>query len=94
MEKESVNEVKEKNLFFSMIGSVVLAVIIFLFIFTIQKNGITEKKNLINAFNSNEQILCSSKIVSLNNGFTFDEKRENYVTNGVDIFLISKCTLK
>lgn len=94
MEKESVNEVKEKNLFFSMIRAIVLAVIIFLFIFTIQRNGITEKENLINAFNSNEQIVCSSKIVSLNNGFKFDEKRENYVTNGVDIFLISKCTLK
>lgn len=94
MEKESVNEVKEKNLFFSMIRAIVLAVIIFSFIFTIQRNGITEKENLINAFNSNEQIVCSSKIVSLNNGFKFDEKRENYVTNGVDIFLISKCTLK
>lgn len=94
MEKESVNEVKEKNLFFSMIRAIVLAVIIFSFIFTIQRNGIIEKENLINAFNSNEQIVCSSKIVSLNNGFKFDEKRENYVTNGVDIFLISKCTLK
>ena len=66
MEKESVNEVKEKNLFFSMIRAIVLAVIIFSFIFTIQRNGITEKENLINAFNSNEQIVCSSKIVSLN----------------------------
>ena len=94
MEKESVNEVKEKKLFFSMIRAIVLAVIIFSFIFTIQRNGIIEKENLINAFNSNEQIVCSSKIVSLNNGFKFDEKRENYVTNGVDIFLISKCTLK
>lgn len=94
MEKENVNEVKEKNLFFSMIRAIVLAVIIFSFIFTIQRNGIIEKENLINAFNSNEQIVCSSKIVSLNNGFKFDEKRENYVTNGVDIFLISKCTLK
>lgn len=94
MEKESVNEVKEKNLFFSMIRAIVLAVIIFSFIFTIQRNGIIEKENLVNAFNSNEQIVCSSKIVSLNNGFKFDEKRENYVTNGVDIFLISKCTLK
>ena len=94
MEKESVNEVKEKKLFFSMIRAIVLAVIIFSFIFTIQRNGIIEKENLINAFNSSEQIVCSSKIVSLNNGFKFDEKRENYVTNGVDIFLISKCTLK
>ena len=94
MEKENINEVKEKNLFFSMIGSIVLAVIIFVCIFTIQRNGVTEKDNLINAFNSNEQLVCSSKIVSLNNGFKFDEKRENYVTNGVDIFLISKCTLK
>lgn len=94
MEKENVNEVKEKNLFFSMIRAIVLAVIIFSFIFTIQRNGIIEKENLINAFNSNEQIVCSSKIVSLNNGFKFDEKRENYVTNGVNIFLISKCTLK
>ena len=94
MEKENVNEVKEKNLFFSMIRAIVLAVIIFSFIFTIQRNGITEKENLINAFNSNEQIVCSSKIVSLNNGFKFDEKRENYLTNGIDIFLISKCTLK
>lgn len=89
-----VEEKKQEKLFASMVGAIVFAIVAVLLIFTAQKDGVNDKENLIKAFNSNEQIVCSSKIVSLSNGFKFDEKRENYITNGVDIFLISKCTLK
>lgn len=97
MDNEFVNEKelkKEKKIFFSNVAVISLGLIFFLITYFAQMNEINEKEELIEAFKTNKELVCSSKIVSLNNGFSFDEKRENYITNGSEIFSISRCSLK
>jgi hypothetical protein len=91
---ELKKEIREKRLFYSMLVSIFFGAFIIAFIIYSQVKANNEKEELIKAFSSNQEIVCSSKVVSLNNGFKFDEKREEFVTNGVDIFHISICSLK
>ena len=91
---EKVDNFSEKELFYTILTPIVLAaVVMFLFIY-LQNSSNNETKNLINAFNDNKELICFSKVVSKSNGYKFDEKKENYVSNGVDIFYINRCGLK
>ena len=84
----------EKKLFVSIFSIIILAIGAFLIVYNWQQSTIKDKEDLIEAFNSNKELICFSKIVSISNGYKFDEKRVNYVTDGVNIFLISRCSLK
>ncbi|MDD2887644.1 MAG: hypothetical protein PHY66_08245 [Aliarcobacter sp.] len=87
-------ELREKRLFHSILIRISFAALSLSFIFFLQQKDKSEKEELIKAFNSNAELVCSSKVVSLSNGFKFDENRENFLTNGVDIYKISRCSLK
>lgn len=79
MDNEFVNEKelkKEKEIFFSNFAVISLGLIFFLITYFAQMNEINEKEELIEAFKANKELVCSSKIVSLNNGFSFDEKEK------------------
>lgn len=91
---EKKNEFSEKELFYTMLTPIALAVVVMFFIISLQISSINENKNLINAFNDNKELICFSKVVSKSNGYKFDEKKENCVSNGVDIFNINRCGLK
>lgn len=85
---------KDKKLFFKLLGMFILTTFIFFEIYSFQIDEINSKNNLIKAFNENKELVCFSKIVSKSNGFKFDEIKTNFITNGVDIYFISKCSLK
>ena len=91
---EKVDNFSEKELLYTMLTPIVLAAVVMFFIISLQISSINENKNLINAFNDNKELICFSKVVSKSNGYKFDEKKENYVSNGVDIFYINRCGLK
>lgn len=91
---EKVDNFSEKELFYTMLTPIALAAVVMFFIISLQISSINENKNLINAFNDNKELICFSKVVLKSNGYKFDEKKENYVSNGVDIFYINRCGLK
>ena len=84
----------EKKLFVSIFSIIILAIGAFFIVYNWQQSSIKDKENLIVAFNSNKELICFSKVVSISNRYKFDEKRVNYVTDGVNIFLISRCSIK
>lgn len=96
MENEELKKenISERKLFVSIFLIIILAIGAFLIVYNWQQSTIKDKEDLIEAFNSNKELICFSKIVSISNGYKFDEKRVNYVTDGVNIFLISRCSLK
>ena len=96
MENEELKKenISERKLFVSIFLKIILAIGAFFMIYNWQQSTIKDDEDLIEAFNSNKELICFSKIVSISNGYKFDEKRVNYVTDGVNIFLISRCSLK
>ena len=93
-DEELEKENSEKKLFVSIFSIIILAIGAFFIVYNWQQSSIKDKENLIAAFNSNKELICFSKVVSISNGYKFDEKRVNYVTDGVNIFLISRCSIK
>ena len=96
MENEELKKenISERKLFVSIFSIIILAIGAFFIVYNWQQSSIKDKENLIVAFNSNKELICFSKVVSISNGYKFDEKRVNYVTDGVNIFLISRCSIK
>jgi hypothetical protein len=96
MENEELKKenISERKLFVSIFLIIILAIGAFLIVYNWQQSTIKDKEDLIEAFNSNKELICFSKVVSISNGYKFDEKRVNFVTDGVNIFLISRCSLK
>ena len=90
MENEELKKenISERKLFVNIFLIIILAIGAFFIVYNWQQSTIKDKEDLIEAFNSNKELICFSKIVSISNGYKFDEKRVNYVTDGVNIFLI------
>ena len=93
-DKELEKENSERKLFVSIFLIIILAIGAFLIVYNWQQSTIKDKEDLIEAFNSNKELICFSKIASISKGYKFDEKRTDFITDGVNIFLISRCSLK
>ena len=48
----------------------------------------------INAFKDANEVICKSSIVSIKNGYKFEENKEYFVSNGENIFNLKRCSLK
>ena len=96
MENEELKKenISERKLFVSIFLIIILAISAFFIVYNWQQSTIKDKEDLIEAFKTSKELICFSKVVSISNGYKFDEKRVNYVTDGVNIFLISRCNLK
>ena len=96
MENEELKKenISERKLFVNIFLKIILAIGAFFIVYNWQQSTIKDKEDLIEAFKTNKELICFSKVVSISNGYKFDEKRVNYVTDGVNIFLISRCNLK
>ena len=96
MENEELKKenISERKLFVNIFLIIILAIGAFLIVYNWQQSTIKDKEDLIEAFNSNKELICFSKIVSISNGYKFDEKRTDFITDDVNIFLISRCSLK
>ena len=84
----------EKELFVSMLLPIIITVAFMFLIFAIFKSTVDENEKVKNAFENNIELICYAKIVSKANGYKYDDKRDGYITNGNDIFLLSKCSVK
>lgn len=40
------------------------------------------------------KVICKSSIVSIKNGYKFEENKEYFVSNGENIFNLKRCSLK
>ncbi len=96
MENEELKEerISERKLFASIFLKILLAIGAFFMVYNWQLSSIKDDEDLIEAFKTNKELICFSKVVSISNGYKFDEKRVNYVTDGSNIFFISRCNLK
>ena len=96
MENEELKKenISERKLFVNIFLIIILAIGAFFIVYNWQQSTIKDKEYLIEAFKTNKELICFSKVVSISNGYKFDEKRVNYVTDGVNIFLISRCSIK
>ena len=92
--KELEKENSERKLFISIFSIIILAIGTFFIVYNWQQSTIKDEEDLIEAFKTNKELICFSKVVSISNGYKFDEKRVNYVTDGSNIFFISRCNLK
>lgn len=96
MENEELKKenISERKLFVNIFLKIILAIGAFFIVYNWQQSSIKDKEDLIVAFNSNKELICFSKVVSISNGYKFDEKRTDFITDGANIFLISRCSIK
>lgn len=85
---------KQKEAFFFILRRIILASCVLLLFFIIDKYEQKNKNEVINAFKNGNEVICSSSIVSIKNGYEFEKNREFFVTNGVNIFNLKRCVLK
>jgi hypothetical protein len=85
---------KDKELFFSIVKRIVLAVCVILLFVILDKKDEKNKNEVINAFKNANEVICKSSIVSIKNGYKFEENKEYFVSNGENIFNLKRCSLK
>ena len=56
--------------------------------------SLLNKNEVINAFKDANEVICKSSIVSIKNGYKFEENKEYFVSNGENIFNLKRCSLK
>ena len=67
--------------------------VILLFVI-LDKKDEENKNEIINAFKNANEVICKSSIVSIKNGYKFEENKEYFVSNGENIFNLKRCSLK
>ena len=85
---------KDKELFFSIVKRIVLAISVILLFVILDKKDEENKNEVINAFKNANEVICKSSIVSIKNGYKFEENKEYFVSNGENIFNLKRCSLK
>ena len=85
---------KDKELFFSIVKRIVLAISVILLFVILDKKDEENKNEVINAFKNANEVICKSSIVSIKNGYKFEENKEYLVSNGENIFNLKRCSLK
>ena len=85
---------KDKELFFSIVKRIVLAISVILLFVILDKKDEENKNEVINAFKDANEVICKSSIVSIKNGYKFEENKEYFVSNGENIFNLKRCSLK
>ncbi len=85
---------KDKELFFSIVKRIVLAISVILLFVILDKKDEENKNEVINAFKNANEVICNSSIVSIKNGYKFEENKEYFVSNGENIFNLKRCSLK
>ncbi len=84
---------KEKNQFFSALTKIIIVCIVTLATIHLQYQTKENKNTLIETFKNGKDLVCNTKIVSLKNGYIFNEK-DKTVSEGINIFRIENCRVK
>ena len=83
----------EKNQFFSALIKIIIVCIVILATIHLQYQTKENKNTLIETFKNGKDLVCNTKVVSLKNGYIFNEK-EKTVSDGINIFRIENCRVK
>ena len=84
---------KEKNQFFSALNKIIIVCIVILVTVHLQYQTKENKDRLIETFKNGKDLVCNTKVVSLKNGYIFNEK-DKTVSEGINIFRIENCRVK
>ena len=84
---------KEKNQFFSALTKIIIVCIVILATIHLQYQTKENKDRLIETFKNGKDLVCNTKVVSLKNGYIFNEK-DKTVSEGINIFRIENCSVK
>ena len=84
---------KEKNQFFSALSNIIIVFIVILATIHLQYQTKENKDRLIETFKNGKDLICNTKVVSLKNGYIFNEK-DKTVSEGINIFRIENCRVK
>ena len=91
----SINECKkEKEFFFFCLRRIILAICVMLLFFILDKKEKQNENEVINTFKDGKEVICKSSIVSIKNEYKFEENKEFFVSNGINIFNLKRCNLK
>ena len=85
---------KEKRVFYKYLWNLLFFIAMILLIYISNKNSKDSIEKIVVAFNNNQEIICDKKIVSKQKAYNFYEKENNYITNGENMFLISRCSIR
>ena len=85
---------KQKEAFFFILRRIILASCVLLLFFILNIYEQKSKNEVISAFRNGKEVICNSSIVSIKNGYKFEEKKEYFVSNGENIFNLKRCSLK
>ena len=85
---------KQKEAFFFILRRIILASCVLLLFFILNMYEQKSKNEVINAFKNGNEVICNSSIVSIKNGYKFEENKEYFVSNGENIFNLKRCSLK
>lgn len=85
---------EEKRVFYRNIRNLIFFISMILLIYFIQQDSNNKVLKIVEHFNSNQEIICDKKIVSIQKGYNFYEKDNSYITNGENMFLINRCSIK
>ena len=84
---------KEKNQFFSALSNIIIVFIVILATIHLQYQTKENKDRLIETFKNGKDLVCNTKVVSLKNGYIFNEK-DKTVSEGINIFRVENCRVK
>ena len=84
---------KEKNQFFSALNKIIIVCIVILVTVHLQYQTKENKDRLIETFKNGKDLVCNTKVVSLKNGYIFNDK-DKKVSEGINIFRIENCRVK
>ena len=84
---------KEKNQFFSALTKIIIVCIVTLATIHLQYQTKENKNTLIETFKNGKDLVCNTKVVSLKNGYIFNEK-DKTVSEGINIFRVENCRVK
>ena len=84
---------KEKNQFFSALTKIIIVCIVILATIHLQYQTKENKDRLIETFKNGKDLVCNTKVVSLKNGYIFNDK-DNTVSEEINIFRIENCRVK
>jgi len=91
---EDIECIKEKKKFYKYVNSLIFLVAVFIVLYIAYSLEQNNMKKIALAFENNQEIICDSKIVSKVKGYKYYEKNSNFITNGENIFDLSKCRIK
>ena len=84
---------KEKNQFFSALNKIIIVCIVILVTVHLQYQTKENKDRLIETFKNGKDLICNTKVISLKNGYIFNEK-DKTVSEGINIFRVENCRVK